>query len=63
MGDPARHTDRPATVPPVPRGDRASVLASRRRPMHERLALALAWDELASELRAGMKRSHATNSR
>jgi len=31
-----------------------AVLAARRRPMSERLALALSWNKLASELRAGL---------
>jgi len=63
MGDSASHTDRPSTVFPAPRDDRASVLAARRRPMSERLALALAWDELASELRVGMRRALADRPR
>lgn len=43
--------------PPGPRDDRLAVQAAQRRPMAQRLALALAWNELASELRAAMKRA------
>ncbi|HEY7961962.1 MAG TPA: hypothetical protein VID29_08580 [Solirubrobacteraceae bacterium] len=32
----------------------AAVLAARRRPMSERLELALSWNSLAAELRAGL---------
>jgi hypothetical protein len=63
MGDSAPRIERPTTVLPVPRDDRASVLAARRRPMSERLALALAWDELASELRVGMRQALANRHR
>jgi hypothetical protein len=44
---------------PVPRDRRDAVLASRRQPMARRLALALAWDELAAELRTGLRRARS----
>lgn len=37
-----------------PLADWPAVLEARRRPMSERLALALSWDKLASELRVGL---------
>jgi hypothetical protein len=37
-----------------PLADWSAVLEARRRPMSERLALALSWNKLASELRAGL---------
>jgi len=37
-----------------PLADWPAVLAARQRPMSERLALALSWNTLASELRAGL---------
>jgi hypothetical protein len=37
-----------------PRANAAAVLAARRRPMSERLELALSWNAVAAELRAGM---------
>jgi hypothetical protein len=44
---------------PMPSGDplavSATVLAARRRPMAERLELALSWNALAAELRAGLQ--------
>jgi len=47
---------RPAVAPAV-RDRRDAVLAARRRPMAQRLELALAWDEFASELRRGLRRA------
>ncbi len=51
----ARVTDPPVTDtvrdPLVPV---ATVLAARRRPMSERLELALSWNSVAAELRAGL---------
>lgn len=43
----------------APRDRREAVLAARRRPMAERLGLALAWDELAVELRTGLRRAQS----
>lgn len=40
-----------------PLADIDAVLASRRRPMSERLELALSWNEVAAELRFGMARA------
>ncbi|MFL5910444.1 MAG: hypothetical protein ACJ768_07775 [Gaiellaceae bacterium] len=37
-----------------PLADWPAVLEARRRPMSERLALALSWNKLASELRVGL---------
>lgn len=37
-----------------PHTSTAAVLAARRRPMSERLELALSWNALAAELRAGL---------
>jgi hypothetical protein len=37
-----------------PRASAAAVLAARRRPMSERLELALSWNAVAAELRAGV---------
>jgi hypothetical protein len=37
-----------------PGASTAAVLAARQRPMTERLELALSWDSLAAELRAGL---------
>lgn len=37
-----------------PRADVAMVIAARRRPMSERLELALSWNAVAAELRAGL---------
>lgn len=39
------------------RSNRATVIDALRRPMAERLELALNWDKLASELRAGMHKT------
>lgn len=43
----------PATVRD-PLANRAAVLAARQRPMSERLELALSWNRVAAELRAGL---------
>jgi hypothetical protein len=40
--------------PRDPMANWAAVLAARERPMSERLELALSWDSVAAELRAGM---------
>lgn len=37
-----------------PLANRAAVLAARERPMSERLELALSWNAVAAELRAGL---------
>jgi hypothetical protein len=37
-----------------PLANRAAVLAARERPMSERLELALSWNRVAAELRAGL---------
>jgi hypothetical protein len=37
-----------------PLADLAAVLAARQRPMSERLELALSWNRVAAELRAGL---------
>lgn len=37
-----------------PLANRAAVLAARQRPMAERLELALSWNSVAAELRAGL---------
>lgn len=37
-----------------PLANRAAVLAARRRPMSERLEVALSWNSVAAELRAGL---------
>ncbi len=37
-----------------PLANRAAVLAARRRPMSERLELAVSWNAVAAELRAGL---------
>jgi hypothetical protein len=37
-----------------PLAGRAAILEARRRPMSERLELALSWDALVAELRAGL---------
>lgn len=50
---PSRHELVDATVRD-PLADWPAVLEARRRPMSERLALALSWNKLASELRAGL---------
>jgi hypothetical protein len=42
---------------PLP--DWPAVLAARQRPMSERLALALSWNKLASELRIGLAAEHS----
>jgi len=39
-----------------------AVLAARRRPMSERLELALSWNAVAAELRAGLLAARQTNS-
>jgi len=44
---------------PVGRERPEAVVAARRRPMAERLELALGWNELASELRDGVRRARA----
>lgn len=46
---------------PLARPD--AILAARRRPMAERLELALSWNALAAELRAGMLASMKGNPR
>lgn len=46
-----------ALVPPPIRDDWSAVLAARRLPMRDRLELALAWNQLAAELRAGLSRA------
>jgi hypothetical protein len=38
-----------------------AVLAARRRPMSERLELALSWNAVAAELRAGLLAARQTN--
>jgi hypothetical protein len=43
-----------------PLANRAAVLAARQRPMSERLELALNWNTLASELRAGLAAARST---
>jgi hypothetical protein len=47
-------SDDPADTVRDPLADPAAVLAARQRPMSERLELALSWNTLASELRAGL---------
>ena len=53
--DPAHGRD-PLVSAPVrdPLANTKAVLAARRRPMSERLELALSWNALAAELRAGL---------
>lgn len=43
-----------------PLADVGAVLAARRRPMSERLELALSWNALAAELRAGLLTATST---
>jgi hypothetical protein len=51
----ARATDQPRSgAVRDPRASAAAVLAARRRPMAERLELALSWNAVAAELRAGI---------
>jgi hypothetical protein len=53
--EPARSLDEPFSVHVRdPLADPAAVLAARTRPMSERLELALSWNKLAAELRAGV---------
>jgi hypothetical protein len=60
--DPVRSSEEPtpATDPPVPDGVRdplavvSALRAARERPMAERLELALSWNAVAAELRAGL---------
>ena len=55
MEESARPTDRPVLTSardPLARAD--AVLEVRRRPMSERLELALSWNAVADELRAGL---------
>jgi hypothetical protein len=40
-----------------PHANRAAVIDARRRPMSERLELALNWNKLASELQIGLRES------
>ncbi len=46
-----------ALLPPSIRDDWSAVLAARRLPMRDRLELALGWNQLAAELRAGLSRA------
>ncbi len=46
-----------------PTADRAAVLAARRRPMSERLEVALSWNTVAAELRAGVAAAERANRR
>ncbi|MGI8412525.1 MAG: hypothetical protein ACR2LV_06135 [Solirubrobacteraceae bacterium] len=46
-----------ALVAPPIRDDWSAVLAARRQPMRDRLELALAWNQLAAELRSGLARA------
>jgi hypothetical protein len=58
-----RHPDPPVTDlvrDPLPVS--AATLAARRRPMSERLELALSWNTVASELRTGLFKARSTNS-
>jgi len=50
-------TQRDGKGAPAPRDRRDAVLAARRRPMAERLERALAWNELAADLRSGLRRA------
>ncbi|HEV3036051.1 MAG TPA: hypothetical protein VGX72_14830 [Solirubrobacteraceae bacterium] len=51
----ARATDQPRSgAVRDPLASAAAVLAARRRPMSERLELALSWNAVAAELRAGI---------
>jgi hypothetical protein len=53
--DPARRpADRLTDSVRDPLADPAAVLAARQRPMAERLELALSWNSVAAELRAGL---------
>jgi len=52
--------DRTANAVRDPLENRAAVLAARQRPMSERLELALNWNTLASELRAGLAAARST---
>lgn len=50
-------SDRPKSVPGSvrdPRGNPGAIAAARERPMSERLELALSWNAVAAELRAGL---------
>ncbi|MDP9135573.1 MAG: hypothetical protein M3N56_12190 [Actinomycetota bacterium] len=42
-----------------PLANRAAVLAARRRPMSERLELAVSWNRVASQLRAGLAQARS----
>jgi hypothetical protein len=54
--EPARALEPPASgAVRDPLAVPATVLAARRRPMAERLELALSWNTLAAELRAGLR--------
>ena len=54
-GDPAGNEDLlPAAAVRDPLAVPEAVLAARRRPMSERLELALSWNAVAAELRAGL---------
>jgi len=46
-----------------PLANRPAILAARRRPMAERLELALSWNAVAAELRAGLAATRATERR
>jgi hypothetical protein len=55
LEEPARETNPPfADAVRDPLAVPETVLAARRRPMSERLELALSWNALAAELRAGL---------
>jgi len=54
-----RIRSRDAFVAPLSRDRRDAVLLARRRPMARRLELALAWNELAADLRSGLRRAQA----
>jgi hypothetical protein len=60
MGTPSRSrrraqaSDNEPTVVRDPLANIAAVYAARERPMGERLALALSWNRLASQLRSGL---------
>jgi hypothetical protein len=46
-----------------PLANRAAVLAARRRPMSERLELAVSWNRVASQLRAGLAEARTAERR
>lgn len=60
----ARQADIPEDERDVrdPMANRPAVLDARERPMSERLALALSWNAVAAELRAGMASVKADDS-